>query len=142
MRKMILWVSGGILVIVACTVTYFVLDGKSDQADAKSQDQQLPYVPGTPIPAQAARTAQNLVANDAKTQRAAVTPELERVLQPGRLFAVGSRLELQKDSWHEEGGFANAQATLDEPGMPVRHVLLAFTTRDGSWRITLIEEIK
>ncbi|MFF4830072.1 hypothetical protein ACFY20_46055 [Streptomyces sp. NPDC001312] len=144
MRKLIFGACGGLL-LIAAVVIYFVVDQRSDSDtdSAKPQGrQELPYRPGKPVPAQAADVAQDLVADDVQTQRAALTPEWEKELPPGRLLAKGSRLELRQNSWHEEDGYANAQATLKKPGESAQRVLLAFAQRDGAWRITLAEEIK
>ncbi len=142
MRKLIFGASGGLLLIAV--VAYFLIDGKwLSGTDAKPQDQQqLPYKPGEPVPDQAVRVAQDLAADDAQRQRTALTPELEKMLPPGRLLAKGSRLELRKNSWHEDGGYANAQAMLKRPGESEHSLLLAFAKRSGAWRITLAQEIK
>ncbi|MEU1462558.1 hypothetical protein ABZ467_18080 [Streptomyces sp. NPDC005727] len=142
-RKLIVGVCSGLLLIAV--VVYFVVDNRShsDTDSAKPQGRQgLPYLPGKPIPEQAARAAQDLAADDVQTQRAALTPEWEGALPPGRLLAKGSHLELRKNSWHEEGGYANAQAMLRKPGESAQRFLLAFAQRDGAWRITLAEGIK
>lgn len=143
MRKWIFGVSGGLLLIAV--VVYFVVGNRSDSDTDSAKppgQQELPYRPGKPVPAQVADVVQDLVADDVQTQRAALTPEWEKALPPGRLLAKGSRLELRKNSWHEEGGYANAQATLKKPGESAQRVLLAFAQRDGAWQITLAEEIK
>ncbi|MER6028231.1 hypothetical protein [Streptomyces sp. NPDC001851] len=142
MRRSIIGVCGGLLVVALGG--YLVVEREVfSEPDAKpAQRQELPYPPGDPVPAQAERTAQDLTAEDERTQRAALVPELEHTLSAGRLLPKGTRLRLWPNSWHEEGGYANAQATLGKPGEPARHVVLAFAQKDKAWRITLVEEVK
>jgi hypothetical protein len=56
-----------------------------------------------------------------------------------RLTAKDAKLRLKDGTWHEEGGYANAQAALKEPGKPTQQVLLGFARSDGAWRIILAE---
>ncbi|MFB7447513.1 hypothetical protein [Streptomyces sp. NPDC056194] len=102
----------------------------------------LPYKPGGPLPAQAADVARDLASSDAATQRAALTPELDQALAAGRLLPEGTRIDLSDDSWHEDNGYANAQATLTKPGKPAQHVLIGFAKRSTGWRVTVVEVVK
>ncbi|MFF1278716.1 hypothetical protein ACFVZC_35955 [Streptomyces marokkonensis] len=63
-------------------------------------------------------------------------------LATGRLLPEGTRIDLKKDSWHENNGYANAQATLTKPGKPAQHILIGFAKRSSGWRITVVEVVK
>ncbi|MFD4942628.1 hypothetical protein ACFVYE_19135 [Streptomyces sp. NPDC058239] len=102
----------------------------------------LPYKPGKPLPAQAADAAQDLTSSDPATQRAALTPELDQALASGRLLPEGTRINLSKGSWHEDSGYANAQATLTKPGKPAQHILIGFAKRNAGWHVTAVEVVK
>ncbi|MBB4983836.1 MULTISPECIES: hypothetical protein [Streptomyces] len=144
MRKTLLIL--GLVLAAAFGISYLVLrddqppsppgGGKPPGAPA------LPYKPGGPLPAQAADAAQDLASSDAATQRAALTPELDQALAAGRLLPEGTRIDLSDDSWHEDNGYANAQATLTKPGKPAQHVLIGFAKRSAGWRITVVEVVK
>ncbi|MGF3135558.1 hypothetical protein [Streptomyces albidoflavus] len=144
MRKILLIL--GVVLVAAFGIGYLVLrddqppsppdSGKPPGASA------LPYKPGKPLPTQAADIAQDLASSDASTQRAALTPELDQALATGRLLPEGTRIDLKKDSWHENNGYANAQATLTKPGKPAQHILIGFAKRSSGWRITVVEVVK
>ncbi|MEU5104998.1 hypothetical protein AB0H07_22370 [Streptomyces sp. NPDC021354] len=135
MRK--LTIAAGVVLLIAATIAA-VHAYRSDTSAEKPPAQEL-YEPGGPVPAEAARVARDLVAEDEKTQRVALAPELERTLPEGRLTARNAKLRLKDGTWHEEDGIANAQATLEEPGKPAQRVLLGFARSGGAWRIILAE---
>ncbi|OMI40928.1 hypothetical protein SPAR_03396 [Streptomyces sparsogenes DSM 40356] len=131
-------ITAGVVLIVAASLAA-VFAYRSGTSAAKPPAQELRYEPGGPVPAEAARVARGLVAEDEKAQRGALAPELERTLPEGRLTAKGARLHVKDGTWHEEDGIANAQASLEEPGKPVQRVLLGFARSDGAWRVILAE---
>ncbi|MEU0808319.1 hypothetical protein [Streptomyces sp. NPDC005970] len=136
MRK--LSIAAGVVLLIAATIAA-VHAYRTDTSAEKPPAQELRYEPGGPVPAEAARVARDLVAEDEKTQRVALAPELERTLPEGRLTARNAKLRLKDGTWHEEDGIANAQATLEEPGKPAQRVLLGFARSGGAWRIILAE---
>ncbi|MFE6662422.1 hypothetical protein ACFVFH_02475 [Streptomyces sp. NPDC057697] len=146
MRETPLVLSLGLALVAAAGIGYLVLRGDppppTTEAGKPSSARALPYKPGGSPPAQATDVVKDLTSRDADTQRAALTPELEKALGAGRLLSEGTRIDLAEGTWHEANGYANVQAALSKPGEAAQHVLIGFAKRSTGWRITVMEVVK
>jgi hypothetical protein len=66
----------------------------------------------------------------------AVTPELNSLLPPGRLFPTGATFSATPGGWHQAGAYATETGILHEPGKPSSRVEIGLVRRHGRWLIT------
>ena len=68
--------------------------------------------------------------------RKALTPELDSVLDGGRLFPPGTTFSAEPGSWHQAGAFANVTGILRVPGRAAQVAEIGLMRRDGRWLVT------
>lgn len=92
--------------------------------------------PGSPVPTGAASATTTLVEGSAAQQRAELTPIAASVLATGgAMFPPGSTVNLDAGSWEQTGTYANATATLDEPGGKSSRIEIGYALVSGSWLV-------
>jgi hypothetical protein len=72
--------------------------------------------------------------------RAALTPEMNATLRPGRLFPVGTTFTARSGTWHQAGAYANVSGTLRVPGQPAASAEIGLVHRGRGWLVTFEEQ--
>jgi hypothetical protein len=71
--------------------------------------------------------------------RAALTPELNSVLRPGRLRPAGTTFAARPGSWHQAGAYANMTGALQIPGHRTGRAEIGLVRRGARWLVTFEE---
>jgi hypothetical protein len=65
-----------------------------------------------------------------------VTPELNSLLPPARLFPIGTTFQATPGGWHQAGAYATETGILREPGKPPLRVEIGLVRRHDHWLAT------
>jgi hypothetical protein len=98
-------------------------------------------VRANPPPA-VATTVSRLGSSSIAVQRSALSPQIEKVISSGAAFPAGTRILLVPDTWNATGPYANAHATVSEPGDQAQLYEFGFVNVDGTWLVTFAEPIQ
>lgn len=94
---------------------------------------------GDAAPGAAFEVARRLVSPDPGVRQSAFTHEASDLVTSGRLFPSGTKLVLDHGSWLVSGAFANAAATVTEPGKEAQVFEIGFMKTVSGWRVTFVE---
>lgn len=130
-RRGVLIAVAVVLAVLAAGTTAFLLQRSAPSTQATSSQAK-----GSETPTLAITTIRRLTSASASAQRSALTPELNSVLPPGRLFPAGTIFTPRSDSWHQSGAYANVTGTIREPGRPAGQVEIGLVLRHGQWFVT------
>jgi hypothetical protein len=124
-------VTGVLIAAVAVAGLVLALGHESAQRTPREAD----HVSRT-VPARTAAAVRLLVS---ARGREALTPELNAVLPPGRLFSAGTTFTPQPGSWQQTGAYANITGTLRVPGRSAENAEVGLVHRARRWLVTFEE---
>lgn len=116
------------IIILAVVVTAVMHQGDP----AGTQSGRSGAAPG-PVPRGAVSAVHAL---SLENRRVALTPALNTVLHPGRLFPRGASLRIVPGSWRRAGAYANVKAELRIPGRPRALVEVGLVQDGRHWHVT------
>ncbi len=119
------------MAVLAAGITAFLLLRPAPNSQVTSS-----RAKGSAAPALAITTIRQLTSATAAAERSALTPELNSVLPPGRLFPPGTVFTPGSGGWHQSGTYANVTGTIREPGHPAERVEIGLVLLHGQWFVT------
>lgn len=120
-----------VLAVLAAGAAVFLMQRSARSTHAASSQASRSAAPRSAI-----TTIRRLTSAGAAVERAALTPELNSVLPPGRLFPAGTIFTPSPGSWHQSGTYANVTGTIREPGRPAEQAEIGLVLRHGQWFVT------
>lgn len=120
-----------VLAVLAAGTTAFLMQRSAHNTHVTSSQAN-----GGAAPPLAITTIRRLTSASAAVERTALTPELNSVLPPRRLFPEGTIFAPSSGSWHQSGAYANVTGTIREPGRPAERVKIGLMLRHGQWFVT------
>lgn len=133
-RRLILLAAAAGVVILAAVVAVALHGSRPDGRRPTSA--RATAAPGS-VPPAAASAVRLLVSAGG---RAALTPELNSVLRPGRLFPAGTTFTARPGSWHQAGAYANVSGALRVPGHGAERAEIGLVRRGARWLVTFEEK--
>ena len=135
-RRPILLTAAAGLVVILVAILVVVVHGSRQVVHQPAARQPASVrsaaAPGS-VPPAATSAVQLLVSAKGRT---ALTPELNSVLRPGRLFPAGTTFTAKAGSWHQAGAYANVSGTLRVPGHVPERAEIGLIDRGGRWLVT------
>jgi hypothetical protein len=131
-RRGVLVAAAVVLVALAAGTAAFLLQRSASGTKVTSSQAKG----SAAAPSLAITTIRRLTSADAAVERSALTPELNSVLPPGRLFPAGTVFTPSSASWRQSGAYANATGTIREPDRSAEQVEIGLVLRHGQWFVT------
>jgi hypothetical protein len=132
MRTKVMIAGGAVVLAVIAMVVVLVLRHAPRASAHPAVSASAAAAPGS-VPSAAASAVRLLVS---ARGHAALTPELNSVLRPGRLFPAGTTFTAKAGSWHQAGAYANVSGTLRVPGHALGRAEIGLVHRGARWLVT------
>ena len=91
-------------------------------------------------PSSAIAAIQRLTSASTPAEHQVLTPELDSLLPPGRLFPRGTTFSPSPHGWHQSGAYANITGTIRSPGRSAVTAEIGLVLRQGHWLVTFEEQ--